>query len=414
MINRIITLLCCFVIPIGIVHAQNENTHDQSAELIAPEQIEVMSPDIARARIKHAMDHGTPIDDRIGVLAEVIARSEDQDIRSIASYNIGLTYLRRIPESPSSVGDAIDWLQQADTDGTHAELRARARDAIGHVWYLLAQSEPESPDAIVNPSGLSGMKEMLKEKLITLEQSARAFRSTHDVDPTYTPAIENLERVRREIKQLRDQIRSLEDLIEQQQQQEQQRQQQQQESAERLEELAKQQQRESEQNAAQPPQTPEEQRQQQEDQEELCDQTESEQEGLNQQQEQSDEMQEVQEQLERARAAQERAQESLENGKPDEASRAQQEAADALQEAAEKLREMSQPGESDGPSDESNPQASEGNQEQSEQPPQAQEGKAPSDEIDEIAQQLLEKERREREVRNARRTARPVPVERDW
>ena len=35
--------------------------------------------------------------------------------------------------------------------------------------------------------------------------------------------------------------------------------------------------------------------------------------------------------------------------------------------------------------------------------------------ISEIAEQLLDKERREREARNAyRSTGRPVPVERDW
>ena len=414
MIERFFALICCLALLSSDTHAQVEDARVESPEETVSEETEDMSAEIARARLKLAMDHATPMNERIQMLAEIIARCDEQSIRSVASYNIGLTYLRQLPESPASMKDAIDWFQQADTNGTRAELRARARDAIGHAWYMHAHAQETAPDAIVNPSGLNGMKDMLEEKLDGLTLSARAFRSTHDVDSTYTPATENLERVRREIKQLRDQIQALEYLIEQQQQQEQQRQQQQQESAKRLEELAEQQQQESEQNAAQPPQTPEEQKQQEEDQDELCNQTQSEQEGLNQQQEQSDEMQEVQEQLQKARDAQERAQEALEQGNPDKAAEAQQEAADALQQAAEKLREMSQPNESDGTSDDSEQQQAESNQDQSEQPTQGQEGEEPSEKIDEIAQQLLEKERRERETRNARRTARPVPVERDW
>ncbi len=414
MTERLFTLMCCLATSPAVLHAHIEEVNDEASEEVVSQEIETMSPEMARARFKLAMDHATPNNERIQMLADVIARCEDQGIRSIASYNIGLTYLRQMSESPPSMEDAINWFQEADRNGTQAELRVRAREAIGHAWYLYAQSKETAPNAIVNPSGLNEMKDMLKEKLLGMTQSARSFRSAHDVDSTYMSAVENLERVRREIKQLRDQIQSLEDLIQQQQQQEQQRQQQQQESAERLDEIAEEQQREAEQNAAQPPQTPEEQKQQENDQDELCDQTESEQEGLNQLQEQSDEMQEVQEQLQKAREAQERAQEALEQGKPSEASEAQQEAAEALQQAAEKLREMSQPNESDGASDESQQQQSEGNQDQSEQPAQGQESEAPSEKIDEIAKQLLEKERREREIRNARRTARPVPVERDW
>lgn len=387
---------------------------ETDAETLAGNEVEPMPASIARVRIQQAMDHATPFEDRHSILSEVVARCEDHQLRSIASYNMGIAYIRRQPTDPGSLADAVEWLRQADTEGTSSELRVRARDSIGHAWYLMARADHETQDTALNPTDLRAMKDQLVDQLEQLIVSASAFRAAHDVDRSYRPAIENLERVRQEVQRIRDQINSLEELIEQQQKQAQQRQQQQQETAERLEELAEQQQQEANENTEQSSKTPEEQSQQAEDQDELCNQTQSEQEGLSEQQDDSEAMQEVEEQLQSARDAQERAQESLEQGNMEEAAKAQEEAAEALERAANKLREMSENGTEGKNGGEPEPQQEGDGEEQEPQQSQGEDAEEPPQEISEIAQQLLDKERRERERRKARRTPRVVPVERDW
>ncbi len=390
---------------------------DTVAENLAGNEAEPMPASIARVRIQQAMDHATPFEDRHSILSEVVARCEDHQLRSIASYNMGIAYIRRQPTDPGSLADAVEWLRQADTEGTSSELRVRARDSIGHAWYLMARADQENQDTALNPTDLPAMKEQLVDELEQLIVSASAFRAAHDVDHSYRPAIENLERVRQEIQNIRNQINSLEELIEQQQdqaQQRQQQQQQQQETAERLEELAEKQQQEANENSEQSSKTPEEQSQQAEDQDELCNQTQSEQEGLSEQQDDSEAMQEVEQQMQSARDAQERAQDALSQGNMQEAAKAQEEAADALESAANKLREMSENGTEGKNGGEPEPEQESDGEEQEPEQSQGDDAEEAPQEISEIAQQLLDKERRERERRKARRTPRVVPVERDW
>lgn len=386
---------------------------------VVESQGEPMPANIARERLRAALSDETELADRHEILSDIVARCDDIAYRSAAAYNLGVSFIKNDNDQSSALGDGIEWLRIADLEGASPALRARARDSIGHARYKLANLSMLSTPDIANPGDLGAMKEQLISRVATLNEAAGAFRSAHDVEPAYTPAIENLERVRREIKQLRDQIEALDEMIKQQEQAEQQRQQEQQQTADRLEDLAEQQQQESDENSQPPEQQPQDQDKQQSDQQELCDQAQSEQDGLNQmsqnqQSDQQEQMQQIQDKMNQARAAQERAKQALQEGKTEEAAQAQQEAAQALQEAAEQLREMSQSdgqeGESQG--DQQSEQAQSGEQGQSQQ------GEDPSeegDQIDEIAEMLLDKERRERE---ARRTylnkGRSVPVEKDW
>lgn len=388
-------------------------------EPIVETQGEPMPASIARERLREALSDEIELEDRQEILSDIFARCDDIAYRSAAAYNLGVLYIKNDNDRAAALNDGIEWLRIADLEGAAPSLRARARDSIGHARYKLASISMQSTPGIANPDDLGAMKEQLIAKVVTLTEAAGAFRSAHDVEPTYTPAIENLERVRREIKQLQDQIDALDEMMKQQQQAQQQRQQEQQQAADRLEDLAEQQQQESDENTQIPQQQPEEQEKQQSDQQELCDQAQREQDGLSQMSqeqnsEQQEQMQQVQDKMNQAREAQERAKQALQEGKTEEAAKAQQEAAQALQEAADQLREMTQSdgqeGESQG--DQQSEQAQSGEQGQS------QEGEDPSeegDQIDEIAEMLLDKERRERE---ARRTylnrGRSVPVEKDW
>ena len=412
------TLILSSLLALQPAEGADVQPESQSAPVIVSEgESEPMPATIARARMSEALSDETSLDDRREILSEIVARCEDISYRSAAAYNLGVSFIKNDNDSPASLGDGIEWLRISDLEGVAPALRARARDSIGHARYKLANISSEDAQGIGNPGDLGAMKEQLQSKVTILIEAAGAFRSAHDVEPTYTPATENLERVRREIRKLRDQIDALEELIKQQQEAQQQRQQVQQQAADRLEDLAEQQQQESQENATNPQQQPDEQEKQQSDQQELCDQAQSEQDGLNQMsqeqgEEQEQQMQQLQEKMQEARDAQQRAQEALEQGNTEEASQAQQEAAEALQQAAEQLREMSQSdgqeGESQG--DQQSQQAQSGEQGDAEQPSEDE-----GDKINEIAEMLLDKERRERE---ARRTylnrGRSVPVEKDW
>jgi len=391
--------------------ADVDGAPEDSYEVAVAQNAEPMSETIARARLKRAMDHATPFEERSEMLAEIVARCEDTRYQTAAAYNLGISFIKNKPDNETTLQDAIEWLRRADIEGADPKVRARARDSIGHARYLLANAESDAESQITNPGDLNAMKQKLIDRMTKLLDSASAFRSAHDASPAYRESTENLERVRREIRELRQQIEALEDMIEQQEQDQQQRQQQQQEAAERLDELAEQQQQEANENSQRPQQMPQEQQQQQEDQASIGDQTESEQEGLQQQQEdQVEELQQVQEQLQRARDAQQRAQDALERGDAEEASQAQEEAAEALRDAAEQLRELS---ESQGEGKSQGEQ--EGQPADQESQDQGESEESEEDQISEIARQLLEKERREREARNVyRSTGRPVPVERDW
>ncbi|CAN0541936.1 unnamed protein product, partial [Laminaria digitata] len=367
----------------------NDTSTDRSAS--EQESVDAMSAAIARARMGDALDSAINPDERITILSEIYARCEDPLYQASAAYNLGASMMSS-GEDATTLLDAIGWFMQADMLDVDPSLRARARYNIGHARYRLAQIEDEVTPQITNPGDLGGMKAQLETKLGVLMGSAGAFRSVHELEPGNTEAIENLERVRREIRLLRAQIDALQDLIDQQQEQERQQQQQQQEAAEKLSELAEQQREESEENAGQPEQSNLEQQQ---DQSQLNEQTQQEQQNIEQMnQDGSEEMQQIRDLMQEARDAQQQAQEALDQGDQQTAAQEQQRAAEALEQAAEQMQQMAQsqsPGEQGEGEGEGQQAQGEG---ESEGKPQEEEG----DQISEIAKMLLEKERREREA----------------
>ncbi|MFG0245402.1 MAG: DUF4175 family protein [Phycisphaerales bacterium JB052] len=390
-------------------------SHTEQPAAQQEQQLEPMAPELARARIAEAISDAYEFDERVKLLSEVFSRCDDPHYRASAAYNLGALMVGVDEHMSRTIEDGIAWLKQADTAAASPSLRANARYNIGHARYMLAHAQLMDAPELSNPDDLNAMVRLLQTTVDGLIESAGAFRSVHEVDPRNSRAIENLERVRREIRQLREQIEALKNLIEQQEQQRQEQQRQNEQAAERLNELAQQQQEEANQNASENPQDPE---QQQAEQRELDEKTQDEQERLNESNpDQDDQLQSIQEQLQRARDAQAQAQEALQEGKQQEAAQHQQEAADALQQAAQQLGELS---------DQQAQQDQEGQQGEGEQQGEPQEGEGQGnpqedpqdgegDEINEIAEMLLDKERREREARRVyRSTGRPVRVEKDW
>lgn len=384
---------------------------DEKPQTAEEQQAEAMAVEVARARISTALQSDHPLAEQIEILSEVNTRCEDPHYRAYAAYNIGALLIAEGSEDTNTLKDTVAWLQQADIVGASATLRARARYNIGHARYKLAHIKTTDTMQAADQGDLVATRNQLRSTLSGLIEAAGAFRSVSEIEPEYIQSIENLERVRREIKNLRDQIELLEDLIEQQKQQRQQQQQQAKESAERLNDLADQQQQEAQQNAQQSPPNAQEQTK---DQADLNEQTNREQEQLDEMNpEQNEQLRTAQEQLERAQQAQQRAQEALSRGDQEQAAEHQMEAMEALRKAARALQESAQ-SQPQQQGEQAQPGADRDSQ-QAQNPDEAETNEGEGDQISEIAEMLLDKERREREARRVyRSTGRPVRVEKDW
>ncbi|MFK7758515.1 MAG: DUF4175 family protein [Phycisphaerales bacterium] len=334
-------------------------------------------------------------------LTEDEQRSVDRELR-VAAFNLGVLQLRS-----SLFGEAADSFRLA---GQHGVNRTDRRDAMYNLGHALNGS-----------IGMDGQIEMdpakLGETIEKLRQVERAFLDASHADPDFVEAKKNVERIRKQIQQLED----MKEQIEQQQEQDSEQSEQQGEEGEssdgqgnpgerpsdQLQELADQQREQAQESeAAQENQSELSQEERSEAQEDLSEETQELSEQLEQALEEAepDAAESTQSALEDAMEAQEEAQEALERGDSATAAEKQQEAADALDRAAQEMR------------------ASEEQQEQSEQESeQNAQGQAPQQpgegepEINEIARQLLDKERQERERRQVyRATGRPVQVEEDW
>lgn len=254
-------------------------------------------------------------------------------------------------------GRAESLFRKADAAAGSDEVRRAARFNLGHTLAgagreLIAQDAQAAIDL--------------------LRQSAAAYKSVLRVDPTDHQAAANVERVRRTIKLIQDQL----------------------ELEQKLEELQSQQ-RDAQGKGAKP-------------QEGVSDETEQAKSTIDEALEQDvnagdpQQMRDAQEALDEARKAQDQAEQAMDQGDQDEAQQQQSRASEKIQEALDKLREAMQ-------------------QQQSQQQGQPQDQGEPSDESgpegDPLAEQLLDKERREREQRAAYlNRIRPgqAPVRRDW
>ena len=381
-----------------------------------------MDPEIARARITQSMAPGVTLDKRLEMLLEVRDRCEEPDLFAAASLNLGTLYLGLIEEHPERYTDAINAFREADERGISAPIRVRARYNLGHTHHTMAKSMSSG----LSPEAMQDVDELLtalKNQVAILRSSAGAFRSVMELDRLDQQAASNTERVRQQIKLLQDQIDAIEQMIEDEKQRQKVEQQQQQEQADKLKELAEQQQSEADETQSSPPKDEQEAEKQKSDQTELCTETESTQEDITQQND-ADKAKQVMEKIEEAKEAQEKAQQAMDEGDMKEAGEQQEKAAQSLKEAADAMQALAdesksqgegqgdQSGEEGQPQDEGDPQSNE-NQE-SEQAESDEEG-GDSDQIDEIAKQLLDKERREREAREAyKASGRPTKVKKDW
>jgi hypothetical protein len=327
----------------------------------------------------------------IELYSEVLELSTDDADRYVAALNRGALILDS--EEPDLVL-AADSLRIAGRYAVDAEQRRGAMFSLG---LALHRGVDSSGQLMMDPEQIGKMIEQLR----VVE---RAFLSAARADIAHMESKRNVERLRVQIQQLED----MKEQIEQQQQDQQQQGEdgeqsggegEQQDMADQLQDLADQQREQAQQSESASQGDQNDQQQRSEQQEELSEQTEQ----ANEQVEQSqDTDQETQQDLQDAMDAQQEAEEALERGDNETAAEKQQEAADALERAAQRVRESQQEQESE--------------QQQGQQPGQPQEDVGEDGEpIDELAQQLLDKERDERERRQVyRATGRPVRVKEDW
>jgi hypothetical protein len=397
-----------------------------SNPLVTPagEQSKPMTREVAQARIVDVLkdEINLEVEVQIETLNEVIERCDDQDIRANAFFNLGVILLKQINEEPALFEEAVQSLRNSDVVAANSKLRIDARYAIGHAYYALANRSGDDTK-IDEPTDLQSVIDSMQEKISLLEESAGAFRSILEIDSKYQDAARNVEIIRLQIQELRELIEAAEELLRQQEQQEQERQQQnqqqQQDAADKLNELAQEQQNQADKSEESPPENQQQQREQRDDQRELSDKTEAAREEIAEQDSENKEnLEQIEEKIQEAQEAQNAAQRAMEEGDQELAAREQEKAADALQEAAESMQELAdesaQKGESEG---EGNEGDGENEGDEGEAPGQASENSKEDkgDEISEVAKQLLDKERREREQRQAyKATGKPTRVEKDW
>jgi len=406
--NRI--LFATLLVPTLISGGQISAEEPASAQSQTP----IMEAGVARERIAQVVGDAVDPLEREKVLSEVIERSDDPQIIAIARYNLGTAFVERSEDDPTRLEEAIVSFRAADRASSDPDLQMMARFNLAHAYYLLAHSPKNTQADESGPNNMESMIESLKEKVGDLRIAAGAFRSVIDVDIHNERASANVERIRNEINKLQEQIKALEEMQRQQQEQQSQQQQQQQDAADKLKELAQEQQEQADKTDSSPPENEQQSQQQQRDQQELNEQTGEAQQELAEQ----NDADKIQEKIDEAREAQDRAQEAMKQGDQQKAGEEQQKAAQALQEAAQTMQEMADKSKEQGDGQEGSEGEDQGERgedgKQSGQPDE-ESGKDKGDEISEIAKQLLDKERREREVRRVyRSTGRPTKVEKDW
>lgn len=387
------------------------------------EQVQ-MNPQIARQRVSQIIQDENGSADPQKTLVEIIERCNDLQVVSLAHYTLGTTLLNRPEQNPQTIQSAIESFEMADLRSDDLVIRSQSRFNIGHAYYELAHLPKDETQTDQN-ADIQSVIETLQARVVILRTAAGAFRSVMDVSPTNHHASKNVERVRMEVRSLEEQIQSLEDLLEQQkqqqQEQQQQQQQEQQDAADKLSELAQQQQQQADQSSSNPPTDETEQENQQQSQAQLSEETESTRKEISQQESSKEQLEQIEKKIQEAQESQKKAQEAMEEGDQERAGKEQQKAADALKEAAQSMQELADQSkaqsEGDGKdeSNDSQPSAEQQSPEQEVDGSNESDESSQADQISEIARQLLDKERREREARQAyRAVGRPTKVEKDW
>ncbi len=386
-------------------------------------QVDIMSSEAARSRLQMATDESTHIEDRLSSLDEIISRCQDDDLVASAEYQRGVIFSSPdfdldADQNQDPLASALNAFLAADTRAISTQTRSRARYNIGYTYYLMFMRSSAEIDPEASPD-LQAMISTLKDLRRLLVSSAGAFGSVWEVDSSFKNAAENLERVRLLIRKIDNQIQQLENMEKQQQEQNEQKQRDQQEAANALDELADQQSQEAN-ESSQSPENPEEKEQHQEqqtkDQGDIDEQTSQVQSELS---ENGTSEEEIDSLIDEAKEAQEQAQEKLANGDLEGASKDQQRAAEKLKEASKAMQELAdqtaKENEASKGDEGNNEEQDPSDSSEDDQSSDDENGDEPSEQINDTAKELLDKERREREARQRYRAkVKPVPVERDW
>ncbi|MEM9560018.1 MAG: hypothetical protein AAF995_06885 [Planctomycetota bacterium] len=293
-------------------------------------------------------------------------------------------------------------LRRADLIAQDGAVRGVVRERLAHLTLTAGGVDMDSPAAL------------LQLDVAVLERAERVFLAAVAVDPGNLVAARNTERLRL----LRAQVESARERAQQQRQQAQ-------NAGERLDRLADEQDGQSEQSERTNPADAPSLAQQQRELEERVRQADEQLERMQQQAETAGDeslgeaVERARDSVDAARSAQKRAAGQLEQGENGQAAESQREAADALRDAAEALREGASESPQGGDADARNAGES---QARTNQPGASEAGEdetgdqAGASELDPGAEALLDRERRQRELREARRSraGRTAPVERDW
>ncbi len=379
---------------------------------------------------------------RSGAYEDALAQYERVDNADALTLFNRACALQRLGRSQ----EAQELLQTVDAMTRRDDLAASARYNLGGASVAQARTLAAEGQAA--------------EALDAYKRAARLYRDAYAIDPSDRDAARNVEVAGREAKALLDQIRAQQQAM--------------QEMAEQLQDLQEQQEQESQENQSSPSQEPgegdENEQQQQQDaaqrQESISQQTQQARDQLRDMQQQMQQSQQgstaaaaQQDPLERAAQCvedamqdQQRAKDQLERGDQESAAESQRAAAEDLQQALREMSEERSPGDessrdrdendSESESAETDQDAQSENEQQSEQeqpedsssdeqqqgqgqsqqssPSDGGSGEAgdePTDPLDAIAEELLEKEKDDRErlqrIRAQRRAAN-APVEKDW
>jgi chemotaxis protein histidine kinase CheA len=330
---------------------------------------------VVRSKITDALQTASvDTDQAIIDLRAILERTDDPLLLANTHYNIAV-----LLQTNEEYELAADSFKLADLASSDPSISRDARSALAGVYY--AQSKPT--DGQMSIEGIAS-------QIAALFKAADAYRSVLEIAPDDLEAAKNTERVRREIKRLKDLMEQIKEQMDQMQ-----------ELSDQLREQAQQQQQEAEQTQA----AEQSQAQQQQDQQQLSERTEQTQE--------SAPPSSASESLDAAREAQQRAEEALERGDMEEAARQQQQAAEQLQQAAEQIEQQAQQMQGE-PQNQSSGQDQQNESEQQNQDGEPGDPELTEDEIDQLARELLDKERREREQRTYRAKGRPIRVEKDW
>ena len=309
--------------------------------------------------------------------------------------------------------EAINLFRQVAAESKDMKLVAKSKYNLGNCFFQQGMKQKDSD---------------LQKSLEDLQSSIVNWRQTLEIEPENQNAAKNIEVARLIIKDIIDQINKQKQEQEKQAQQQQQMQQKLKELAEKQKSLSEQSQQTQDQLDKQEidqQKASEDYQKQSQEQSQLQNETEQAKQELEQQQDpnnpMSQQMQEAAKELEQAEQNQKQAQHQLENSDGKGAKESQDKASEHLEKALEKLSQGDNQQQQKQPSgnpnqdqqeqeDQNNDQNQDQNQPEQEQDQQSQEVAAPNA----TAQEILDKEQKDKEERQMLQRSVNQKVDKDW